>query len=387
MIDIKKELKLPIIIFLPLLGIILFSIFVRLQGLGYSNFQGDEINTVTFIYGMKDGLLEYLFGQKRGPIQYVINFINYSIFGYLNESQIRLPYFAFGVLALFSLYKLSKRIFGNPTAFYTTLFMAVNGLFIAFSRITQYQAFMYMLIPFGILNFIKAIEKNSTKLFALSGVIITIALLAHYDTLSVMPFFISAFVGVIFRKNKEGKLKVRLTDELFRKYLKNALVFFILAIVPAISYYIPFYFHSAFESSTSGYLSNRLFGGGLMPKTGLTLKLISMYSPKYSWYFLFLAGFIGLAFLTGKINDVRVSLSKYKIKLSNYYYLMIVFLLAASSALSLFPVKPRTSSILIIFACLLISFILTFSRKVDWKKASISVWFSGNLYVLLFYYE
>ena len=46
--------------------------------------------------GMPNGILAYLLEQKRGPIQYVLNILNYSIFGYRNEFLIRLLYLVFG---------------------------------------------------------------------------------------------------------------------------------------------------------------------------------------------------------------------------------------------------------------------------------------------------
>ena len=99
-----------VVAFLLLIG---FSIFVRAQDLGYSIFQGDEVNTIDFLYEMKPGLngtVEYLMAQKRGPVQYVLNIINVNLFGYMNEEQIRFPYLVFSVIALFSLYKLAKNI-------------------------------------------------------------------------------------------------------------------------------------------------------------------------------------------------------------------------------------------------------------------------------------
>ena len=86
-----KRINLPFWFVLSVLGIIFYSVFVRIQGLGYSGLQGDEVNTVTFLYGMPDGLLEYLFDQKRGPIQYLLNITNVSIFGYHSEFWIRFP--------------------------------------------------------------------------------------------------------------------------------------------------------------------------------------------------------------------------------------------------------------------------------------------------------
>ena len=355
-------------------ALVTFGIFVRAQGLGYSNFQGDEVNTVTFLYGMDQGVLAYLLEQKRGPIQYLLNIINVGIFGYHDEFWIRVPYLLFGIFALGTVFFMNRRIFGNLTAFFGLLLMSVNGLFIAFARITQYQSLMYFVIPIAIFIFISAFEKEfiSYKKLAIAGLLTSFSLLVHYDTMSVMPFFISGFVAMAYRGNLGFKASIQ-------KYYKAILLFFILVFVPALSYYIPFYNQSAFEDTTSGYLQGRLFGGSVdgglqgvlnlfMPGTALSLKLLRLYLPQEFIFLFFVLGFLGIL-VSGIIA--------FKKRIISILYLISVLVLFGFSWLSLYPIKPRASSLLVIFSAIAISALLVFNKRIDWKRAAIITWFLG----------
>src|SRR3990167_3599030 len=95
----NKSFKLSFPIILISFLIIVYSVFVRAQGIGYSGFQGDEVNPMTFLYDMKSGPIAYLIEQKRAPMQYIINLINVSMFGYHNEETlIRLIIYCIGAL-------------------------------------------------------------------------------------------------------------------------------------------------------------------------------------------------------------------------------------------------------------------------------------------------
>ena len=394
MSDYFKKLKLPYWFSVAAGLIISFSIFVRAQGLGYSNFQGDEVNTVDMLYQMNNGFLDYLMSQKRGPVQYVLNYINFSAFGYQNEFWVRVPYLIAGVLALYTLYRLSKRIFNKETAFLAVLFMAVNGLFIAFARITQYQSLMYFTIPIAVLVFIKALsqEKLINKYLIISGLLISFSLLIHYDTASVLPFFIIGFIAKGFREFKENK---KITA-IYKKYTAAALVFFIFALIPALSYYIPFFNNQAFNTTTSGYLEGRLFGGSFkaggfqgflnlfMPGTPIALKLLRMYIPQFFLFSFYALGFVGIFSLLQGIENIKILYIRLNEKLVKTSFIISTILIAASSYFSLFPIKPRLSSILVIGSALIITLILTFSKNVKWHRVAIVTWFLGA-YSFYFY--
>lgn len=387
MLNYFKNLRLPLWFVWSIAGIILYSIFVRMQGLGYSNFQGDEVNTVDMLYQMNNGVLEYLFSQKRGPIQYLLNMGNFAVFGYHNEFWVRVPYLITGVLAIYTVYNLSRRIFNKEIAYLAAALMAVNGLFIAFARITQYQSLMYFVIPIAVLMFIKALseEKIINKYLIISGLMVSFSLLIHYDTASVMPFFIVGFIAKGFKEFKNHKP----IGQVYKKLGLGAVVFFLLALVPAFSYYIPFFNHQAFSDTTSGYLEGRLFGGGaagsgfqavlnlFMPGTPFALKLLRMYIPKFFLFSFYALGFIGIFSLHKEIENIKLLWIRLNKKLVKSAFIIFTVILAASSYISLYPLKPRLSSILVVGSAIAISFILTFSRNVKWHKAAVVTWFLG----------
>lgn len=383
-------MKFPKYFLIAILLLIFLSIFIRGEGISYSNFQGDEENTINFVYKMNNGVWDYFMEQRRGPMQYLINITNVGIFGYHNEWQIRLPYLIFGVAAFYSFFILTRRIYSREAAIVTTTLLAINGLFLAFSRITQYQAFMYFLVPIGIYIFIKALEDRSDyKKLIISGLIMMIALLGHYDTLSVIPFFVVGFLAYYFRLFKMPKgfdnefdfivfLKSFRTNlPLIREMTLRAFVFFTAFLLPAIAFYLPFYMGSAFESTTSGYLQNRLLGGGFMPRTEITLKLLTMYVPKFHLYFIFVLGVIGIAYGFRQITGFKIGQIKTSKKLVRAKYLVLSLLILAASVFSLYPIKPRTSSILVILASVAIAIFLTMYRKVQWERAALITWFLG----------
>lgn len=385
-----KHFNLPVYIITILAILILYSIFVRAQGVGYSNFQGDEVNTIDFLYEMKpgvEGLWNYLISQKRGPVQYVLNILNVNLFGYHNEAQIRYPYLFFSVFALFSLYKLAKKIFDPGTALIASTLMAINGLFIAFGRITQYQAVMYCIIPFGIILFIKALNSNNNKTLLWSGLLMSFAFLTHYDTLSVTPFFIAGFVGHYIREIYKDKRELNLVVlfqqvkknlALLRSYLAKMGIFFSAFLLPALMYYIPFYFGKAFEDTTSDYLGNRLFGGQFMPRTEITNNLLTLYIPEYHLNFIFILGIIGILYSTRNIEEFKLFKLKIKKSAAQAFFVFFALLVLGATIFSFYPIKPRTSSLLVIGASIAVSTFLIFYTKVKWDKASLITWFLGS---------
>lgn len=376
--NIFKGIKLaPLFLFIASF-IILFSVFVRVEGIGYSNYQGDEVNTMDFLYEMNDGVLNYLLAQKRGPVQYLINISNVSMFGYRDESQIRLVYSIAGILALITFYLFVRKVYDSSTAFITSVLLAINGLFIAFARITQYQSIMYFLVPIGVLVFVNSINKKDYKLAFVSGLLMSLSVLTHYDTLSVLPFFISIYLSLVINEIYKHGFVLNNKNQIFA-YL-HFVIFALAFIIPAASYYIPFAMGESFDNTTSSYLDNRLSGGGFMPRTEITLKLITMYIPKFHIWVLFILGILSIISYGKYFKEQSlIMINKIGIKKEwiYYLYLLLTSLILFSSVFSLYPIKPRTSSLLIILCSLAISTLLILNKKIDLYKKAVIIWFLG----------
>ncbi|PIR43570.1 hypothetical protein COV24_01975 [candidate division WWE3 bacterium CG10_big_fil_rev_8_21_14_0_10_32_10] len=357
---------------------ILFGIFVRYKGLGYSDLQGDEINPLDYLGNIKGtnptltDFIAYLLVQKRGPIQYLINYANTSLFGYHNEYQVRLPFFILGSLALVSFYYFAKKIFDKNAAMWTTVFLALNGLYITFARITQYQSFMYFMVPVSLFVFVKAFKDRNYKLISISGFLLSLDMLGHYDTLSVLPFICFFVLASLYRDKSD-----------FMYILKSGTLFSLFFIIPSILFYVPFLQNSSYESTTSDYLGRRIFGGGFMPRTPYVVeKILAMYVPMEGWAFLFLFIVLGLFFLGSNIRENKIF--KYKIPFNlSYLYYFGVSLFSFGIIFSFFPLKPRLSTLIVYVGSILIILLLFLSKKVKPVYVGLASWF---LFANAFYF-
>ena len=90
-------------------------------------------------------------------------------------------------------------------------------------------------------------------------------------------------------------------------------------------------------------------------------------------------GMLGILFQFNNIDTFKLGkLINIKGNYMRYIFTFFVLLIVFSSKFSFYPIKPRASSLLIIGSSVAISFILTLSKKVDWKFAAIATWFLGS---------
>ena len=172
-----------------LLGV---GILLRFADLGYSDFQGDEIDALCKYSDFKSPLqfLAYLLGQRKGPVQYVVT-CAVSLFdpGLSRELTARLPFSIASVIALACFFILVYRHFTLEVAIYSSFLFATNGIFIAFGRIVQYQSFVILGVVAGILCLSLALQSEKWRVWGLylGFLSAAIALLAHFDAAFVLP--------------------------------------------------------------------------------------------------------------------------------------------------------------------------------------------------------
>lgn len=379
-----KRLTLTKLLIISLIVFIFLGVYIRSQGLGYSEFQGDEIDTVEFVpnvYGttpsFKTFFTKSIFENKKGPVQYTINFLNLKTFPSVNEFRVRFPYLVFSLLSFVLFYFLSKNIFESKiSALATVTVLATNGLFVAFSRITQYQAFMFLLQPLTVYLFLLGYYKKSTKLLFFSAVVFGLAFLTHYDALVLFSFFYS-FLFLEYIKDR-AKL---------RQLLKYGLVFtFIFSLIS-----VPFYFMylrgDYYENTTSSYLSRRLLGFGLMPRVPVVLNMIiHLYMPKLFWLLFLLITATGLLPWYKKFTDLKFLNFKFSKKIVALVYVFGVALFSLSVVFSNYPIKPRASTLLVYLASLIIlACLVVFSKKFKSEIISLITWFLFSFNVYFFF--
>jgi len=263
-----------------LILIVIISAFLRLTQLGYSNFYGDE--TKALYYRKSNAAIEHFLNQRKGPGQFLIAWTVETITNSYDELFMRLPSATVGVLSVYILYLLTKNLFNKKVALISSLFFSLNGLYIAFSRILQYQIYY---VFFGLLSLhllTNYFKNHKTKTLLLSALSMGTAFLFHYDAIF---FFIPSIIYILYQ---EKNLKKR-----FEIYAKKYLLPFSLVIGV---YYIPYFVFGSFRDNTLPYLLNRVTGVDLRPSKNLYT--LNFYNPLY-------LGFVYLLFSVFSLKRIK----------------------------------------------------------------------------------
>ena len=260
---------------LPLLFLIFVTLWLRLVNLGYSDYQGDEIKAL-FLPDVGQTGLQFLMEQRKGPVQFLVTYAM-QIFSsdYLNQFVMRLPFAIAGILAVYFFYKFVKLHFDEKTTLYASLFMAMNGFFVAFSRLVQYQAFTLLFCILALYFFSLTIKDARWKIkgWYIGAIFWALSILAHYDGGFIAPFVLYILVRWFKEdadgKKLEGKVKIK-------HILLSGLIFLGLLSI----FFVPYVF--SISEATKDYWLNRLSGGeGKISSSIVTFKV---YNPKLMFY-------------------------------------------------------------------------------------------------------
>ncbi len=264
---------------------------LRISNLGYSDYQGDEIKALFIKENLSDSTWYFLLTQRKGPIQYLITYLlKFYDPTYSDEYLIRFAFAAAGIAAVFFFYKFVKLHFSEKVAFYAALFVATNGLFVAFSRIVQYQSFVILFMVLALYFFSLAVKKKSWEIggIYLGFIFWALSILSHYDGVLIFPF--AAYLLFAWLR-KETFAVFKITN------LKHLIVSGVIFLVMLGSFYIPFI--EEIDHYTKSYWQGRISGEG--GKTSDSSYLFSIYQPIYVLHLYRLLFVLGLAKLATKL--------------------------------------------------------------------------------------
>ncbi|MCC7368566.1 MAG: glycosyltransferase family 39 protein [Chloroflexi bacterium] len=136
---------------LPVLLLLLLAGALRLADLGWSEFQGDEARVVLRAMAALQGADGALAAHRKVPGEILLAYLFAGSLGQIVESVARLPYAISGVGAVLAFYALARSLLGGPAGLAAGLLLAVNGYFVAFGRILQYDSLAFFLGIAGLL--------------------------------------------------------------------------------------------------------------------------------------------------------------------------------------------------------------------------------------------
>lgn len=256
---------------IPLIFLAFATLWLRLVNLGYSDYQGDEIKALFFPNPGQTGL-QFLLEQRKGPIQFLITyFLHFLSPDYLNQFVMRLPFAIAGILSVFFFYKLVKLHFDKKIALYATILMSLNGLFVAFSRIVQYQSFTILFSILALYLFSLTLKETRWQIkgWYVGMIFWALSILAHFDGGFIAPFALYILVRWFRESSLDQKTKVK------HILLSGLTLGALLAI-----FFVPYILNISLD--TTAYWQTRLSGGA--EKISSSRITFRIYNPTYMLY-------------------------------------------------------------------------------------------------------
>jgi len=163
---------------------------LRLTNLGYAEFQGDEGRAVQRAAAVIQGYEDVLFLHRKGPVEILLPTLVYTLTGHLTEASARLPFALANLAGLVAVFVLGWRLL-NPTAgWVAAMLLALDGYFIGFARIVQYQSVVILMSVLVVLILHRLAQRpvELRRYLILAALFLATGVLAHYEAaLVVVP--------------------------------------------------------------------------------------------------------------------------------------------------------------------------------------------------------
>ena len=245
--------------------------FLRFNQLGYSEFQGDETRVMLRTAETIQGLEDTLYIHKKGPAEILLPAAAYSLLNRINEVSARLPFTILNMVGIFAIFLLGWRMFGAITGWSAAMILALDGYFVGFARIVQYQSMVFCLVVLTVLIFYRLVRSPRLlpNYLTLAAIFMAAAMLAHYEgVLATIPG-----VYLLIMLWRRGVSLPRLGKAMIAPLLIGAAM---LAL-----FYVPFVLHPSFATTYNYIAGSRI--GGAFPYNNLEIVFsrTTLYSTTY----------------------------------------------------------------------------------------------------------
>jgi len=277
---------------------VLVAAFFSFVNLGYSDYWGDEMNGLLRAVAVIGGRPETLYEHTKGPVEVLLPAVFGLPVGRFEPFVLRFPFAVAHVVGVGGYYLLVRRLFGRNVGLLAALILAVNGLYLAFGRIVQYQAVVFLMTGLSILTVYHFYKGGGGVYLGLSSFFVGVGLLAHYDMLLVLP----PIAYLVWRRYSRQGVSWRADW----RQLAGAAV--ILLVIIAL-FYVPFMRHPH-AAETSSYLS-RIVGASNWPASNFDELYVFAVMYNSGYYVVFIA-LLGLGKMAADL--IRVFCGRYRDK-------------------------------------------------------------------------
>ncbi|MBW1819727.1 MAG: glycosyltransferase family 39 protein, partial [Deltaproteobacteria bacterium] len=221
-------------------AVLILGAALRLTHLGYSDYIGDEAgncmtNSLELVRGHQYVLLEPIAtGNRRPPTQVLIPALSYLLTRTFDEGVMRFPFALAGLAAIWLMYILGREFFKSPLGGLVACFLsAINGYFLIFSRLVQYQSIVILLMILSALFFWRFMKYDEQALMSkylfLGTLFFSFSVFTHYEGLLFLP---AAVFALVYKGRRAGWKNCRIP------LAGSCLLFLVITAL----FYIPFFF-------------------------------------------------------------------------------------------------------------------------------------------------
>jgi 4-amino-4-deoxy-L-arabinose transferase-like glycosyltransferase len=188
----------------PALLLLAVAAPLRLYNLGHSEFQGDEALVLLRALALVQGVPDALIAHRKVPGEVLLNATFAAGLGSTTELVGRLPFALAGLVAILAFYRLGRAMFGQPAGLAAGLLLAVNGYFVAFGRILQYQSVGLLLDTLAILCLFRFTrESTDRRAYAVIGALLLAGSgLMGLNAVFLLPIAALALWSQVFGPNR-----------------------------------------------------------------------------------------------------------------------------------------------------------------------------------------
>jgi 4-amino-4-deoxy-L-arabinose transferase-like glycosyltransferase len=239
---------------------------IRLPRLGYAEFHEDEVEVTSLAVRTLKGEDYAVFLHRKGPVQMLVPLAEWLLAGRINEGWARLPFALASLLGVLTVSLLAHRVAGWFGGLTTGLLLALNGYFVAFGRMVQYQALIFFLVALAFACLWRVLEEGHSALIWPAALGLAVSLLAHYDALVYLP-------AVVY-----------LGWRIWRRWPANRLTLLagsLLAAGVLLSFYVPYLRDPQFEHTQAYLMQSRVGTNWLYNNLKTLRRLDADYSSRF----------------------------------------------------------------------------------------------------------
>ena len=325
---------------------------------------GDEARAVLRAAAVIQGYDDVLFLHKKGPGEILLPTAIFASLGNLTETTARLPFAVANLTALAAVYWLGRRLLGPAAGLAAALLLTVDGFYIGFARLVQYQSVVMLMSALTLLVLARLWQEPRAvwRGLLMSALFLAAGLWAHYEAglVAIPALFV---IGLIWNRypTQHRALAVGLGGALL---LGAALLSL---------FYLPFVLHEQF-GATYTYLVDRRIAGEGFPVNNIADLWIRLTTYSSSYYALALIGVMLIALLV-----------LYRRVLGRWWGLAAILLLLLFVALTAInptwaTVGGRDLWVLLAALALLPAWLMPRTR---WEERLLWIWFGALLVIML----